>query len=782
MAATTTTPSKATATTVLVVLAAVLGLAAALPDLTLDAARLAASVTVETHYFPSSSCAFQEGCVRGTGQRRLIKFDTVTPNIGSDDLYLGTPPGPRLTAGDFIWDECHYHHHWIGYANYKITPPNDDTTVTVGLKQAFCLLDSSMYGGYTGPRPAYRQYTCSNQGISRGWQDVYGRYLDCQWIDVTGVPNGDYVLHVELNAADANGNRRIAEERYDNNKFSIPIRLSDGGVTGDPNTCQVSQWTSWSACSVACGGGVRTRTRSVTGGANCGASLGTESCNTHSCDTGNNDDGGNNNDGGNNDGGNTGGPYTISTDGRCGSNSPTNSICAAGFCCSQYGWCGQSDAHCAGTSPSDGNTNPGGDAGAGDVCTGCAAGSAGYCKDAQSVCHDYRPGTTQCPGGTVACSQGEEDHDCLWGPWGPWSECDAECGGGEQWRARVVDVPQSGAGEPCAGVGLEERNCNTDACDAGDPDVDCSVSDWAAWSPCDVECGGGTTTRRRTVAVPPSGNGAACPSLEQSVACNSHSCPDTGSDQCANCLPGTSGPCQYNGACYNYMPSTTQCWPGTSKCAEAGSAAAEPAVETELTVAGITVADVTTTRKFLDAVAESMELNPNTLSITSATPSVTRNEHASGSATARRLHGGPPIAEGTEAVDLKIKIVAASQLGMDPNEVASALQKVLGDGALERKLNNANMPVTATQMDTDNVVIVENGVADHTPAGSSAATSAASAGTGTTLSALAIALIAVGAAVVGAGIAGAIVAHRVKSKAATRARRIDSSRSVVPRQ
>ena len=44
---------------------------------------------------------------------------------------------------------------------------------------------------------AFPQYDCVFQGLSAGWADVYSSDLDCQWLDVTGVPEGDYLLRME---------------------------------------------------------------------------------------------------------------------------------------------------------------------------------------------------------------------------------------------------------------------------------------------------------------------------------------------------------------------------------------------------------------------------------------------------------------------------------------------------------------------------------------------------------------------------------------------------------
>merc|ERR1719421_1922976 len=56
-----------------------------------------------------------------------------------------------------------------------------------------------------------------------------------------------------------------------------------------PVDCQLSQWSSWSACSKACEGGVQSRTRSVlrmpkNAGMQCDTLPESQSCNTGSCD------------------------------------------------------------------------------------------------------------------------------------------------------------------------------------------------------------------------------------------------------------------------------------------------------------------------------------------------------------------------------------------------------------------------------------------------------------------------------------------------------------------
>src|SRR5437762_2806064 len=61
-----------------------------LPDLTIDAERLASSVVVKTKVFKENDCAVVEGCA-GAGKRKLMRFDVATPNIGTADMFLGSP-------------------------------------------------------------------------------------------------------------------------------------------------------------------------------------------------------------------------------------------------------------------------------------------------------------------------------------------------------------------------------------------------------------------------------------------------------------------------------------------------------------------------------------------------------------------------------------------------------------------------------------------------------------------------------------------------------------------
>lgn len=182
-----------------------------LPDLTIDAGALSGSMTIEERAFGGGSCAVAERCVGEPGIRKLLRFSTRTPNIGTGDLYLGNPQ----QGGGFEYSACHAHYHFTGYARYRLLGGGGQI-VAAGHKQAFCLLDLDPNSAGAGPP----KYHCMNQGISAGWADVYDRYLDCQWVDITGVPSGTYTLEVAINPGGS-----FAESNYGNNVARVPVTI-----------------------------------------------------------------------------------------------------------------------------------------------------------------------------------------------------------------------------------------------------------------------------------------------------------------------------------------------------------------------------------------------------------------------------------------------------------------------------------------------------------------------------------------------------------------------------
>ena len=168
-------------------------------------------------------CYVQEGCVGGTGLRQILRFTTHIRNVGNQDFYVGAPPSNPAEENE-VWeyDNCHGHWHYEGYAEYVLYDQNGNV-IPIGFKNGFCLIDVECSGGgnYT--------YNCGNQGISAGCGDIYGAGLDCQWIDVTGLPDGIYRLMIRVNwdqDPDALGNY---ESNYDNNTGEVCFDLNTDG-------------------------------------------------------------------------------------------------------------------------------------------------------------------------------------------------------------------------------------------------------------------------------------------------------------------------------------------------------------------------------------------------------------------------------------------------------------------------------------------------------------------------------------------------------------------------
>lgn len=158
------------------------------PDLVVSADALNPYVTTQT--FSSSACELQEGTIDTAGTKKLLRFTTQTRNIGTADLVLGNP----ATSTMFEWGACHGHYHFRSFAQYRLLD-STGAVVRTGKKVGFCLMDITRID--SGANPSAR-YSCSNQGIQAGWADIYSAQLSGQWIDITGLPSGPYILEIVI--------------------------------------------------------------------------------------------------------------------------------------------------------------------------------------------------------------------------------------------------------------------------------------------------------------------------------------------------------------------------------------------------------------------------------------------------------------------------------------------------------------------------------------------------------------------------------------------------------
>jgi len=173
----------------------------------------------------ADACAVEEGCLRGVGNRYIIRFTTHIKNTGNQDYYIGeTPPTPSTPSDQFMWDPCHNHWHYRGYAEYILFDEMGNQ-VPIGSKNGFCVLDLECSDGGSA------QYGCNNMGISAGCGDIYDSGLPCQWVDITDLPAGQYQLVMRVNWDQSPDKAGRQESSYNNNWAQGCFQLSYSGNT-----------------------------------------------------------------------------------------------------------------------------------------------------------------------------------------------------------------------------------------------------------------------------------------------------------------------------------------------------------------------------------------------------------------------------------------------------------------------------------------------------------------------------------------------------------------------
>jgi hypothetical protein len=135
----------------------------------------------------------------------------------------------------YVVSPDHVHWHFLPFMRYELHPAGSPGRVLRDSKTGFCLGDrfdtsrqlagkpeKSAFFSRCGLRSPYRLGV--REGISVGWGDDYKATLEGQYVDITDLPGGLYVLVHWVNQG-----RNLRESRYDNDVSSTLLRLERSG-------------------------------------------------------------------------------------------------------------------------------------------------------------------------------------------------------------------------------------------------------------------------------------------------------------------------------------------------------------------------------------------------------------------------------------------------------------------------------------------------------------------------------------------------------------------------
>ena len=184
-----------------------------------------------------------------------LRFDQptgVVPEDGqqipaSQRIYRSDGSSNDVAAGSVRWHGIHQHYHFDGFAQSALWAVDGngnragDTPVATGDKVSFCIATTNISPAYWGQQAfgagAYPAPDCLEpdstsegfdhfkQGMSVGWTDAYNWFLPGQYVEVTGVPDGDYILDTTVDPTN-----RLIESDKTNNCGSVRVRLADMGT------------------------------------------------------------------------------------------------------------------------------------------------------------------------------------------------------------------------------------------------------------------------------------------------------------------------------------------------------------------------------------------------------------------------------------------------------------------------------------------------------------------------------------------------------------------------
>ncbi len=167
-----------------------------------------------------------DGCVT-SGTHKVLRFDFISKNVGDADFVIGRPiDRPDL----FYYSAAHDHYHMKEFNQYKLFDAAGNLIVP-SKKPGFCLADVEKV--LTSAGPMKFPLTCKKDevmGISAGWADLYQAGLDCQFLVIDGIADGDYTLVASTNTGHA-----VPETNFDDNTVCQGLHIEGNVVQMLPN-------------------------------------------------------------------------------------------------------------------------------------------------------------------------------------------------------------------------------------------------------------------------------------------------------------------------------------------------------------------------------------------------------------------------------------------------------------------------------------------------------------------------------------------------------------------
>lgn len=163
---------------------------------------------------------------------------------------------PDIGTLKYVFESDHQHWHYLGFERYELRRASDYRLVAPDQKTGFCLgdrLDSDPNSLLPGepPQPVFTS-SCGlgkpdllsvEEGISVGYLDIYYANFEGQFVDVRGVPAGEYYLVHRVNA-----DHKLLESDYGNDAASVLVSLTWPNGTSElpaiklERTCPASDW------------------------------------------------------------------------------------------------------------------------------------------------------------------------------------------------------------------------------------------------------------------------------------------------------------------------------------------------------------------------------------------------------------------------------------------------------------------------------------------------------------------------------------------------------------